>query len=134
VFARLNVKFEFPINESIVTLVATASPPANVAIVPSEGEGRLEGLFETVNLTFDVEAVPIPTFPALSTTNDVPVVDPIANAGAEPSAAVGLILSFAHGVDEPYPVLFVKLLIPENVFESANSVLDANDQVDVENE
>jgi hypothetical protein len=37
----------------------------------------------------------------LETTKDVPVLDPIANAGAVPSVAIGLIESLAQGVDDP---------------------------------
>ena len=43
----------------------------------------------------------IPTVPLFVTTNDVPVLEPIANAGAVPLAAVGLILSYAQGVEDP---------------------------------
>ena len=46
---------------------------------------------------------PTPTFPPFVTTKLVPVVEPIANAGAAPLADVGLIESIAHGVDVPIP-------------------------------
>lgn len=47
--------------------------------------------------------VPNPTNPALFTINVVFVLDPIANAGAEPFDTVGLIESCAHGVVVPIP-------------------------------
>ena len=58
--------------------------------------------------------VPIPTFPALSTMNLVPVEEPTANAG--PVMPFGFIESWAHGLVVPTPILPLSKIL--NVGES----------------
>ena len=74
--------------------------------------------------------VPTPTFPFLSTMNEVPVVEPITNAFCPDRA---LIDSLANGEVVENPTEPVNWLVFENVLKSASSVDEAAPDSDVKN-
>lgn len=73
--------------------------------------------------------VPTPTFPFLSTMNDVAVDEPTTRPGRPPRL---LIDSLANGDVVEKPTLPVNWLVFVNVLKSDSNVEDANDHVDVE--